>query len=637
MNFKQHSISLFQMNLTNIKHIVLFGVLCFFLSNSFAQVRPGQLRNEIMQMQNPAPKPGPKTKKKSALRITKSLKNPLPLAPIVNPLNNKNTSLVYLENTQTLAFDQFTNPDVQILKGDVRFRHDGALLFCDSAYFYEKANSLDAFSNVRIIQGDTLFVYGDFLYYDGNLKLARMRQNVRLDNRKTTLTTDSLDFDRNTNLAYYRYGGKIVDPENTLTSAWGEYNTSNNDALFQKNVNLVNKNFVMNSDTLHYNTKTAIANIVGQTHILYQDETNIYSTRGWYNTGAEQMMLLDRSKVIHKDGKELMGDTIYYDKAKKYGEAFINVSMNDSVKKNTLYGDYVYYNENNETGLATDSALLIDCSGKDTLWVHADTLRTMKDSIYDVARGYFNVRFYRNDVQGICDSLVYAARDSVMNMYGDPVIWAEKNQLSGEFIQAFTKDDKIDRIHIQQAAMAVQQEDSLYFNQLSGKEIIAYMDSGELRRVNVNGNAETIYYPRDDADSTLIGLNKTESSFVVMYLKNKKVDRIVLTTASSGIMYPITQLSGGDLYLKNYFWTPEERPTNSEDVMLTIAKKPREKIGTSSLMGKTGGDDEKSGSKDSTTTTTTTKNNNTPTNSNRAPNSNNQQQPNSKLKMNKPL
>ncbi len=626
MNFKQQIISLFQMHSIKMKHIVLLGVLCFFLSEAMTQVRPGQLRNEIMQMQNPTPKSDTKKKKKTVLRITRPLNNPSPLAPIVNPLNTKNASLVYLENTQNLAFDQFTNPDIQILRGNVRFRHDGALLFCDSAYFYEKANSLDAFSNVRIVQGDTLFVYGDFLYYDGNLKLARMRQNVRLENRKTTLTTDSLDFDRNTNLAYYRYGGKIVDPENTLTSAWGQYNTSNNDALFQKNVNLVNKNFVMNSDTLHYNTKTSIANIVGPTHILYQDETNIYSSKGWYNTAVGQMMLLDRSKVIHKDGKELMGDTIYYDKEKKYGEGFINVSMNDSVKKNTLYGDYVYYNEAAETGLATDSALLIDWSGKDTLWVHADTLRTLKDSTYDVAKGYFNVRFYRNDVQGICDSLIYTARDSVMNMHGDPVIWAEKNQLSGEFIQAFTKNEKIDYIHIQRAAMAVQQEDSLYFNQLSGKEIIAYMDSGELRKVNVNGNAETIYYPRDDADSTLIGINKTESSFVVMYLKNKKVDRIVLTTASSGIMYPITELSGGDLYLKNYFWIEHERPTNSDDVMLTIAKKPREKIGTSSLMGKTGGDDEKSESND-----TGSKNNNPPSNTRTAPNnSNTPQRPNTK-------
>jgi lipopolysaccharide export system protein LptA len=629
MNFKQQIISIYKMPTIKIKHIVLLGVLCFFLSDTLAQIRPGQLRNEIMQLQNPTPKLDSKKKKKTIQRITRPLNNSSNLAPIVNPLNTKNASLVYLENTQTLAFDQFTNPDVQILRGNVRFRHDGALLFCDSAYFYEKANSLDAFSNVRIVQGDTLFVYGDYLYYDGNLKLARMRQNVRLVNRETTLTTDSLDFDRNTNLAYYRYGGKIVDPENTLTSAWGEYNTSNSDALFRKNVFLTNKNFVMESDTLHYNTKTSIANIVGKTHILYQDETDIYSTRGWYNTEVEQMMLLDKSKIIHKDGKVLTGDTIYYDKSKKFGEGFINVTMNDTVKKNTLYGEYVYYNENDETGLATDSALLVDWSSADTLWVHADTLRTLKDSIYDVAKGYFNVRFFRNDVQGICDSLVYNTRDSIMNMHGEPVVWAEKNQLSGEFIQAFVENDKIKRIHIQQAAMAVQQEDSLYFNQLSGKEIIAHMDSGELRRVNVNGNAETIYYPRDDADSTLIGINKTESSFVVMYLKNKKVDRIVLTTASSGIMYPITELSGGDLYLKNYFWIEDERPTNSEDVMLTIAKKTREKIGTSSLMGKTGGGDEndaKSGSNDAETN----KNNNTPNNSRVSPNNTNTSTPKSK-------
>jgi hypothetical protein len=170
-----------------------------------------------------------------------------------------------------------------------------------------------------------------------------------------------------------------------------------------------------------------------------------------------------------------------------------------------------------------------------------------------------------------------------MNMYGEPILWAEQNQLSGEFIQAFTVNKKIDHVHIQRAAMAVQKEDSLYFNQLSGKEIIAYIDSGELRRVNVNGNAETIYFPKDDADSTLIGINKTESSYVVMYLKNKKVERIVMTSATSGVMYPLGQLSGGDLYLKNFFWLKSERPENSADVMRTAVRETREKTGTSSL------------------------------------------------------
>lgn len=578
---------------TSSKHIAIFGVLCLFIVLLQAQIRPKQLRQEVLQSLNPTAKSTKTKGKKPPTKPTKALVIPNSLAPIVNPLSNRNATIIYLENTETMSMNGEINPDMQILKGNVRFRHDNALLYCDSAYFYQKANSLDAFSNVRIVQGDTLFVFGDFLYYDGNMKLARLRQNVKLVDKKTTLTTDSLNYSRLDNLAYYYTGGKIVDPENTLTSIWGQYSTTSNDALFRNTVRLTNKNFKMEADTMQYNTKSTIANLIGPTHIIYQDETDIYSKKGWYNTTTELMQLLNRSFIKHKDGKTIVGDTVYYDKIKKYGEAFNKVILNDTVRKTTLTGDYIYYNENTEIGIATDSALLCDWSSKDTLWVHADTLRTFKDSIYDVARGYFNVRLYRNDVQGLCDSLVYTSRDSVMNMYGEPVLWTENNQLSGEKIQAFIKEEKVERIEIQTDAMAVQKEDSLYFNQLSGKEIIAYVDSGELRRVNVNGNAETIYYPRDDKDSTLIGLNKTESSFVVMYLKDKKADRIVLTTASSGIMYPLDQLKGGDLYLKNYFWIENQRPKNKFDLFTFFPKTPREKIGTSSLMD-TGSSDSES-------------------------------------------
>ena len=568
--------------LGGFKHIVLFGVLCLFIIVLQAQIRPKQLRNEVLKSMAPPAKPSKKVKKS---KWTRAITTPKQLAPVANPLGNKNAKLIYIENSESLTSDQLLRPDVQVLKGSVRFRQENALLYCDSAYFYQKANSFDAFGNVRIVQGDTLFVYGDILYYDGNIKLARMRHNVRLVNRKTTLTTDSLNYDRIANLSYYYTGGKIEDPLNTLTSIWGQYSPSTNEALFKKKVHLINKNFTMDSDTLKYNSKTSIANIVGPTHILYDKETDIYTNKGWYNTSSERMMLLDRSMVKQKDGKTMVGDTIFYDKKEKYGEGFNSVVLNDTVQKTTLVGNYVYYNDSTDIGMATDSAILVDWSGKDTMYVHADTLFTSKDSIYDVARGYYHVRFFRNDVQGLCDSLAYSARDSVMNMYGEPVLWTENNQLSGEFIQAFTKNQKVEHINIQRAAMVVQQEDSTYFNQLSGKEIIAYVDSGQLKKVDVNGNAETIYYPKDDKDSTLIGLNKTQSSFVVMYLKNKKVERILMTSASTGTMYPLAQLSGSELYLKNFFWLKEQRPIKREDVFLTFPKTKRPKIGATDSTG----------------------------------------------------
>ena len=298
--------------LRDYRHIVLFGVLCLFMVVLKAQIHPKQLRNEVLQSQT-TQKTVTKSTKKSRLlaKKRKFIAEPKPLAPTVNPLHNKGVTLVYLEKSETLTFDKITNPDMQVLKGNVRFRHDNVLLYCDSEYFFSKENSLNAFGNVRIVQGDTLFVYGDKLFYDGNTKLARMRHNVRMVNRKTTLVTDSLNYDRLANLSYYYTGGKITDQLNALTSVWGQYSPSTNDALFKNKVHLKNKNFILDSDTLKYNTKTNIANIVGPTHILYNDETDIYSTRGWYNTATDRSMLLDRSRVKHKDGKTLTGDTIF--------------------------------------------------------------------------------------------------------------------------------------------------------------------------------------------------------------------------------------------------------------------------------------------------------------------------------------
>ncbi len=560
--------------LTEYNHIALLCVLCLFVIVLQAQILPRQLRKEILQNQILLVKPPAK-----AIKVKKesAMPTPKPLAPIANPFANKNATIVYLEYSETLSSNQILGTDVKVFRGNVRFRHDNALLYSDSAYLYSDANSLDAFGHIRIVQGDTLFIYSDLLYYDGNIKMARLRHNVRMENRKTTLTTDSLNYDRMVNLAYYYTGGKIKDQLNTLTSVWGQYSPATKEALFKKTVHLVNKNFILDSDTMKYNTKTSIANIVGPTHILYNKETDIFTNRGWYNTATERMMLLDRSLVKQKDGKTMVGDTIFYDKKLKYAESFKWVQLNDTVQKMTLVGNYVNYDENKKVGMATDSSILVNWSNKDTTYIHADTLYTSKDSIYNVARGFYNVRLYRNDIQGLCDSLAYSARDSVINMYGEPVLWTENNQLSGEFIQAFSKNKKIERIHIQRAAMAVQHQDSIFYNQLSGKEIIAYMDSGQLKKVAVNGNGETIYYPRHEKDSTLIGVNKTQSSFVTMFFNMKKIERIVLTSASTGTMYPLLQLKGDELYLKNFFWLEEQRPMKKEDVLLVFPKTKRTK------------------------------------------------------------
>ena len=315
-----------------------------------------------------------------------------------------------------------------------------------------------------------------------------------------------------------------------------------------------------------------MADIVGNSLIVYKEDTDIYSQRGWYDTKNDRMMLLDRSLVEQNDGKTMIGDTIFYDQKKKYGEAFSNVELNDPKQKTTLYGNYVSYDEVKSLGLASDSALFVDWSGRDSLFLSADTLYTMKDSIetdtisYNKLQAYKNVRFYRSDAQGMCDSLLYNSRDSIIHLHGLPVMWSDNNQMMGEKMTAYTKNQKIDHVKIEQSAVAIQKDSLNYYNQLSGKEMIAYLDSGQLTKVYVNGNAETIYFPKDEKTRDYIGVNKTLSSYVTMYFKEKKIDRIVLTTASSGAMYPLKDMEENDLYLRNFYWYEKERPLKVDDL-----------------------------------------------------------------------
>lgn len=488
---------------------------------------------------------------------------------------NAKVTLVYLENCETLSFDEANLPETQVLKGNVRFRHDSALLYCDSAYFYEKRNSLDAFGNVKIVQADTLVGYGDKLYYDGNRKMARFRKNVRLEDGKMTLYTDSLNYDRLNNIAYYYKGGKLCDSINTLTSVWGQYLPELNRATFKNNVILENPDFRLESDTLNYNTSTNVADIVGPTKMKYREETDIFSTNGWYNTQNDQSMLLDRSLIVHKDGKSITGDTIYYDKRKQFGTIYHNMQLTDSIQKTTLCGHYGYYDEAAESGMATDSALLIDWSSPDSLFLHADSMFTRTDTAKgNIVRAYYKVRMYKSDVQAVCDSLTYIEKDSVMSLYNEPVMWNENQQISATLINVYLNDSTVDYAHLVNQAFVARQVDSISFDQMSGKEIFAFMKDGEIYKVDVSGNAETVFYPKED-DGNIIGINKTQSSYVTIFIENRKISKVLLTAASNGTMFPLGQLPKEETYLGGFFWAEQERPQNPLDVFSNPPKTPR--------------------------------------------------------------
>ncbi|MDR0746069.1 MAG: hypothetical protein LBF17_06215 [Mediterranea sp.] len=459
-------------------------------------------------------------------------------------------------------------PDVQVLVGSVQFKHEGMFMWCDSALIYENTNSVEAFSNVRMEQGDTLFIYGDYLYYDGMAQLAQLRENVKMINRNTTLMTDSLNYDRIFNLGYYFEGGTLTDEENVLTSDWGEYSPATKLSVFNHDVMLVNPRFTLTSDTLKYHTVTKIATILGPSEIV-SDQHHIYSERGFYDTANDVAELLDRS-VLTNEGKQLVGDSLFYDRKIGFGEAFDHVVMNDTINKNMLTGDYCLYDEPTGYAMATKRAVAIDYSQEDSLYIHGDTLKMLTfhintDSLFREVRAYHKVRIYRTDVQGVCDSLVFNSKDSCITMYTDPILWNGSQQLLGEEIRIYMNDSTIDWAHIINQALTVEMKDSLHHNQVAGKEIKAYFEEGEMRKIDVIGNVLVVYYP-EEKDSTMIGMNTSETSLLNMYLRERKLERMVMSPKSNGVLYPMDQLPTDKMKLPNFQWFDYIRPLNKDDI-----------------------------------------------------------------------
>lgn len=483
---------------------------------------------------------------------------------------------VYLLHADELRYDMFgRNPDAQIVKGKVSFMHQGGHLTCDSAYFYQGTNSVKAFGHVHYRQGDTLSLTCERAEYDGMMQMMHARRNVVLHHRRQTLKTDSLDFDRLYNMANFFDGGTLIDGKDRLVSDWGEYHTETREAKFVFNVKLRSGKDVVTTDTLYYDVPTSTAHMVGPSKIV-SGSSVVHTADGYYDTKTDKAKLFGRSTLVDK-GKSITGDSLYY---VKNGEStgYGNVVYVDKKNKNSLTCNYLRYNEKTGMGFATKRPVAIDYSQKDTLWMHSDTMRIYTfnintDSVYRKVHAYPHVRAFRNDMQAICDSLVFNSKDSCMTMYKDPVIWNANRQMLGEEIRAYMADSTIRFAHVIGQALSIEQmPDSVHYNQITSSEMKSYFEKGEMKMTEAIGNVQTVYYMTNDKDSSLVGLNYLETDTMRMYLgAARKLDKI-WTNKFTSTMYPITQVPPAKYKLPNFAWFEDLRPKDKNDIFVWRGK-----------------------------------------------------------------
>ncbi|MDP4280537.1 MAG: OstA-like protein [Bacteroidota bacterium] len=472
-----------------------------------------------------------------------------------------------LEKANSWEYNKDIGPDIQRILGDVVLRHDSTYLYCDSAYLNEIQNNVRAYGNVHIRVSDTLNLFGDSLKYDGNTRIACIKNKVRLIDNETTLTTDTLYFDRNTDIARYDDWGKIVNGKNTLVSKYGYYYTDDKKFFFKQKVILLNPEYIMHSDTLLYNTVSETSYFFGPSTIVGKEDS-IYCENGWYDT-KNDISRFRKNGIIFHGPQSVTGDSMHYERNTGYGQVFRHAILKDTVKNIILKGNYGEIFRKKGYTYMTDSAVAVLIDKKDSLFLHSDTIHGTFDSTDNIRniRAFYKVKFFRHDLQGLGDSLAYHGADSTMFLYHDPVIWSSENQLTADSIRLNIRNNQADSIVLYNSAFIISKDDTNKFNQVKGRNMIGYFKNNEIYKIRVLGNSETIYFARED-DRSLIGINKAISSDLLIFLEKNKFTDITYISKPDATFYPEKDISPYDLKLKNFRWIEKRRPLIKEDIFI---------------------------------------------------------------------
>ena len=479
---------------------------------------------------------------------------------ILNNIALAQTKKINIVNADELSFDK-TKVDAQKLIGHVILKHSGAVMYCDSAYLYTKNNSFTAYSRVKILQGDSLEVFGDTLFYKGDDKTANIIGNVIFKEKDLLLNSSNIFYNLNTNIASYNNGATIVSSanNNTLSSKSGRYNSNIETLFFKDSVILYNPNYTMKADTLVYRVSDEVAIFHGNSKIISK-ETEIECSNGWYDTKNEKSSFWN--KAIIKSEKEILsGDSIFYNKKDGFGEAFGNIKLFDSLNSMIIYGGYGYYNELKDSTYIDQKPILEQIYDDDTLYISADKFINITDSNnLHFLRAYNNVEFYKKGLVGICDSISYIQEDSTMKLFNSPILWNDESQISGDYMELKLWGGKLDQLDIKASSFIISKQDSINFNQISGNNLIGIFENNSLDTIKIFGNINTIYYISNSVKEPPSDFNKSSSSELIITLDSNKIKQLEYIDEIKSSMSPIENTNLENRRLDNFYWQIAKKP-----------------------------------------------------------------------------
>ncbi len=476
----------------------------------------------------------------------------------------ENKQIEIINANKTYA-NQIKHPDFWRLIGDVCFKHNNTYMYCDSAYHYINKNKIIAFNNIKINQADSLKLNGDKLNYNGQNNKAEIIGNVVIIDKHMKLETNKVIYNLLTDIASYPEKGKITDKEKIINSKKGSYNSQLNIFTFKDSVIVLGKEYKIHTNNMNYNAKTEVTSFYGPSYILSEKNT-IYCENGWYNT-ITNISQFNQNSSIYNEDYILMGDSLYYNKDLGYGKALRNVKLTDTIKKINIYGELGEYFENKEEIEIKNKPWLELYNNKDTLYMHAKKFISSQLNNKTYILAYNKVKFFKRDLQGKCDSLIYLHSDSIIKMIKKPVLWSENMQITADSLEMKVYNGIVEKLFLSHKPLVIEKVDSLDFNQIKGKRMIGFLKNNKITHFDIDGNGQTIFIVKNEKDEK-IGLNYIESSNLSMYFKKNKLTNLTYHLLPISNTTPYIQIEENKKYLDDFIWRESEKPMNKKEIFI---------------------------------------------------------------------
>lgn len=466
--------------------------------------------------------------------------------------------------------------EVQILAGNVRMRQGTTLFSCDSCVLNDRDKTFLAFGNVHIYDSDTAQVWSNNLRYLYGQRYAYLNGNVRLTDGRGTLTTNNLEYDVARKIGVYRNGGRVVNQKTVVTSQEGTYYADSKDVYFKKNVVMKDPANTIRTDSILYNTEIRTARFISKTTITDTSGRKIVTTEGTYNEITRQADFTQRTTIVDKS-LTVTGDEIKSDDATGNIQIRGRGVLIDTAKGISILANSIFANRNSEAFLATQKPLMIVRQEKDSIYIAADTLFSarLSDLFVDTSKGakkpaandstnryfeaYRNVRVFSDSVQSVSDSLFYSFKDSVFQLFQDPVVWSRKTQVTGDTIFLHTKNKQPKFIKVIEDSYMVTEVQQGVYNQIKSTNMNGFFKEGVLDSVRARGAAESVYFLQDK-DSAFSGVNQTQSDAIDIYFDKGDLYKVVLRSAVKGTVFPIKQKNPLEMRLSEFRWLGNRRP-----------------------------------------------------------------------------